>query len=271
MLDSTLDAGRLLTLALDVAASPGAGADGAEYTRLLRRYIDDAPFRALFDGVVEGTGCEVCAADATVGIVLRTRRDGPWAWPARGTDLPWNNSFEPPERRGARALVVIALLAFIAPSAADLDDLLSDSDVVVTAVSVRELEEFIRDFCEQRESTAAHPDSDERAKPLWWYWLQLPPDAPTSTRIARSTTTYIVANTLSFLQQEGWLVDTTPKGANADKRYRPRRRLIHHYRDLLLDEVFAALRLHAQGIALHGTATESATTVEVGDPGEDVD
>jgi len=244
--DATSDIGRLLAFALDVTSAPGGSGAGGDYARLVERYREDAAFRAMFDSVLEGAGCEVAAADSSVGLVIRTRADGPWAWPARSVDLPWNRSFEEPQPRAARALVVLALLAFVAPSAADMDDLLSDPAIVLPPIGVRELEQFIRDFCAQHEARSSDPAGDESTRPLWWHWMQLPTDAPTAKRISRSTTTYIVHDVLSFLQSAGWLIDTTPNRASADKRYRPRRRLLHHYRDLLVDDVFTALRRYAQ-------------------------
>jgi hypothetical protein len=243
--DATVDVGRLLSFSLDVTAAPGSAGLAADYARLVRRYLDDAVFRALFDGVVEGAGCEVTTADPNIGVVLRTRPDGPWAWPARSAELPWNKSFEEPKQRAARALVVLALLAYVAPSAADLDDLLSNPDVVLTTVGVRELEQFIRDFCEQCEANTPDPAGDVDSRPLWWHWVQMPAEAPTAKRISRGTTTYVVYEVLSFLHGAGWLVDRTSDRAAVNKQYRPRRRLIHHYRDLLLDDVFGALRRHA--------------------------
>ncbi len=242
--DPTVDVGRLLAFALDVTAVPGESGLQADYSRLVQRYIENAQFRALFDAVVEGAGCTVTTADRHIGLVLRTRPDGPWAWPARSADLPWNGRFEDAHQRAARALVVIALLAYVAPSAADLDELLADADLVVTTVGVRDLERFIRDFCEHCEAKATDP-ADAKHRPLWWHWLQLPAEAPTNTRSSRGTTTYIVYDVLSFLQRTGWLIDTTSSRAASDKRYRPRRRLLHHYRDLMLDEVFGALQRHA--------------------------
>lgn len=274
--DATVDAGRLLTFALDVTASPGSSGLSAEYARLLRRYIEDAPFRALFDGFVEGAGCEVTTADQHFGIVLRTRPDGPWAWPARATELPWNKAFEESHQRAARALVVVALLAYVAPSAADLDDLLSDPDLVVPTIGVRDLEKFIRDFCEERESESSDPAGDLESRPLWWHWLQLPAEAPTAKRTSRATTTYLVYDVLSFLNARGFLVETTTNRAVVDKRYRPRRRLIHHYRDLLLDDVFSALRRHSAAGRMASTEPEhdhgeAATPATGGDSsGEDL-
>jgi len=257
--DAIVDVGRLLAFALDVTETPSGGGSSADYARLVGRYVEDAQFRALFDGVVEGAGCEVTTADRHVGIVLRTRPDGPWAWPARSADLPWNRTFEEPQQRAARALVVIALLAYLAPSAADLDDVLSDPDVVLATVGVRDLEQFVRDFCEQCEAKTPDPASDVESRPTWWHWLQLPADAPTAKRIARSTTTYIVHDVLSFLHSAGWLIDTTPGRAAADKRYRPRRRMIHHYRDLMLDDVFNALRQYVENTRDPSTTGETAT------------
>lgn len=262
--DATVDVGRLLSFALDVTAAPGSAGHPADYARLVRRYLDDAVFRALFDGVVEGAGCEVTTADPNIGVVLRTRPDGPWAWPARSAELPWNKAFEEPKQRAARALVILALLAYVAPSAADLDDLLSDPDVVLTTVGVRELEQFIRDFCEQCETKTTDPAGDAESRPLWWHWVQMPAEAPTAKRISRGTTTYVVYDVLSFLHAAGWLIDATPSRAAVDKQYRPRRRLVHHYRDLLLDDVFGALRRHADTARV-----TSASNVQR--PTEDVD
>lgn len=254
--DTAVDAGRLLAFALDITASPAGGVGAADYTRLVDRYREDAPFRVLFDGVIEGAGCEVATANHSVGIVLRTRPDGPWAWPAKSADLPWNG-FENMHLRAARALVVIALLAYLAPSGADLDDLLSDTEARLTPVSVRDLEQFVRDFCLQQESQAANPTGDENSRPLWWHWLQLPSEAPTAKRMARTTTSYVVHGVLSFLHGKGWLIDVTPKHSSEDKRYRPRRRLLYHFHDLLLDDLFRALREHAEAAyagALKGNA-----------------
>lgn len=242
--ESTSDLGRLLAFALDVTAIPGDAGASADYARLLERYREDAAFRALFDSVLEGAGCAVAAAHGDVGLVLRTQLDGPWAWPARAADLPWSRNFEDPHQRAARALVVIGLLAYVAPSAADLEDILADADLQLPAVGVRELETYIRDFCTQHEARSTDPEADACARPLWWHWLQLPSDAPTQRRISRQTTVFIVHDVLSFLQGTGWLIETTA-GRAADRRYRPRRRLIHHYRDLLLDDVYLALRRFA--------------------------
>ncbi len=245
--ESTSDLGRLLAFALDVEATPGSSGASADYARLVDRYREDALFRVLFDSVLEGAGCQVVAASNDVGLVIQTQPDGPWAWPARSADLPWNKFDDSQQHlRAARALVVVALLAYVAPSAADLDDLLADAELQVQAVGVRELETFIRDFCAEHEARTPDPVTDDSSRPLWWHWLQLPPDAPTTKRISRQTTTFIVHEVLSFLHSRGWLVDTTANRAAADKRYRPRRRLLHHYRDLLLDDVYTALRRYAE-------------------------
>lgn len=270
---SELDVGRLLAAALDITLVPGSSGRPAEYARLIQRYREDASFRALFDGVVEGAGCEVASADRHVGLVLRTLADGPWAWPARSADLPWNKSFEDPHQRAARALVVIGLLAYVAPSAADLDDLLSDPDSIPTVVAVRDLERFIRDFCEKCEDEEIDPSGGAAERPLWWHWLQLPAEAPTPRRTSRVTTTYIVYDVLSFLQKTGWLIDMAPNRSVSEKRYRPRRRLMHHYHDLLLDDVFGAIRRHAEGLREERgplAQNQSEAPHDNGDEGENV-
>jgi hypothetical protein len=244
-LTSDVDIGRLLTLAVDVTAVPGSTGVAAEYHRLVLRYLADAPFRAAFRGVLEGAGLSVETAGEHVGIVLRADPDSPWAWPRRTADLPWN-AFSGASERASRALVVVALLAYVAPAAADLDELLSDPAAVLPAVAVRDLEQFVRGFCEQREADSPDPGGDPDSRPLWWHWLQLPPEKP-GTRTGPKTTVGVVFGVLQFLHEQGWLVDTTPARGGADKRYRPRRRLLHHHRDLLVDPVFLALRQHAGG------------------------
>ncbi len=256
-LESAADVGRLLAFALNVRATPGSSGESADYARLVERYIDDAAFRSLFDGVAEGVGCHVVAFEPRLGVVLQTNADGPWAWPARSSDLPWHGNFEDAHARAARALVVVALVAYIAPTAADLHDRLSDVDQVLPPVGVRELEQFIRDFCAQQEHRATDPSLGPEHRPLWWHWLQLPPDAPSVKRIARSNATFIVHDVLAFLHREGWLVDTTSQRAAALKRYRPRRRFLYHYRDLLLDELFLALQRHAATARVSGTPADS--------------
>lgn len=244
--ESTSDLGKLLAFALDISATPGSSGASADYARLVQRYRADAPFRVLFDSILEGAGCRVAVADEVVGLVIQTQADGPWAWPTRSADLPWNKGFDDPHLRATRALVVIALLAYVAPSAADLDDILADSDLQIPAVGVRELETFIRDFCAEHEARNTDPIADSSERPLWWHWQQLPADAPTAKRISRQTTTFIVHDVLSFLHWTGWLIDTMPNRSAAEKRYRPRRRLLHHYRDLLLDDVYSSLRQYAE-------------------------
>ena len=167
--DPSVDVGRLLAFALDISASPVSGVGAADYACLIHRYLEDAPFRALFDGVVEGAGCEVASANRDIGLVLRTRPDGPWAWPARSSDSPWGK-FEDAHLRAARGLVVVALFAYLAPSAADLEDLLSDTESKVPPVGVRELEQFIRDFCTEQEVRSPDPFGTADARPLWWHW-----------------------------------------------------------------------------------------------------
>jgi len=241
-----IDVGRLIAFAGDPAATPGTSGDAAEYGRLIERYLSVAVFRRLVDDVLEGIGCEVTDATLHTGLILRAQPRSAWAWPAHATDLPWNKEFLRPEQRACRMLVVPALLAYIAPSAADFDDLLSDPTVVPAELSVRDLERFIRDFAQQRE--AASPDPVGPDRPAWWYWLQLPEESttPDGKRISRNTTTYIVYDVLQFLHKQGLLVRTVATSAG-DAAYRPRRRLLAHYRDLLANELFGALQRFAAG------------------------
>jgi hypothetical protein len=234
-----VDAGKLVAFAVDVTATPGGSGEAAEYARLVDRYLADASFRRLVDDILEGVGCEVTDATLHAGLIVRSQLGGPWCWPARGADLPWNKSFLDLEERAARMIVVPALLAYVAPAAADFDDLLSDPTVVPATVSVRDLERFIRDFAQQHEAESPDPAGEER--PAWWYWLQPSEDTSGRKRISRKTTTYLTYDVLQFLHRQGLLVKTTGTSA-ADAVYRPRRRLLAHYRDLLIDDLFTALR-----------------------------
>lgn len=236
-----VEAGRLIAFACDVSAVPGASGPSADYAGLTRRYLSDAVFQRLVDDIAEGVGCVVAHAGLHEGLVLRSEPDGPWCWPSKSADLPWNKTFKPGSsfERAARLLVLPALLAYVAPSAADLDDLLSDPAMIPPPVPVRDLEEFIRDFAHHKEAEESDPVGEER--PLWWHWLQTASVTPTSERISRATSTYLVYDVLQFLHAAGLMVKTMGSSAK-DAVYRPRRRMLYHYRDLLMDDVFAALR-----------------------------
>jgi hypothetical protein len=241
-----IDAGRLMAFACDETASPGSTGEAAEYTRLINRYLREATFRKLVDDVLEGVSCEVTDVTPHLGLVLRSHPDGPWCWPARQDDLPWNKTWAKNENdsvmRSARMLVVPALLAYLAPSAADYDDLLADPTLILPSVPVRELERFIRDFAHQREAESPDPAGEER--PIWWHWLQLSGETPTAERISRVSTTYVVYDVLKFLHTRGLLKKTSGTSA-VDSVYTPRRRLLAHYRDLLVDDLFTSLRRFA--------------------------
>lgn len=237
-----VDAGRLLVLAVDVTAAPGTTGRAGEYRQLVDRYMADASFRRLVDDLLEGVGCRTVTADQHYGLIVETAPDGPWAWPGRASDLPWNKNFEDKSARAARMLVVIGLLAYVAPSAADLDDYLSDPQMMRSLFTAGHLEGFIRDYAEQKEAAAEDPTGTER--PLWWHWLQLPPALPTMQRAARGTTHYLVHEILSYLHKEGLLMRTSGTTVR-DFAYRPRRRLIAQMRALLADDLLQDLQAHA--------------------------
>lgn len=252
-----IDAGRLIAFAIDVTAVPGDSGDRAEYARLAGRYLSDAAFRSLVDDILEGVGCEVTDADTHGGLVIRSRPDGPWAWPAYSSDLPWNKKTLAAGERACRMLVIPALLAFIAPSAADFDDLVSDATLRPPDVTVRELERFIRDFAAQRE--AENPELPGEERPVWWHWLQMQQEATTKSqkRPARLDATYLVYDVLQFLHAQHLLIKVGDAPARGSV-YRPRRRILAHYRDFLVDDLFTSLRHFAQ--ARGGQSAVSAKT-----------
>ncbi len=239
-----IDAGKLIAFATDMTAAPGDSGERAEYARLAGKYLADAAFRMLFDDILEDVGCEVTDADPRAGLVLLSRPDGPWAWPAQSGDLPWNKKTLTQGERACRMLVIPALLAYIAPSAADFDDLASDPTLRPPDVPVRELERFIRDFAEQREADSSGPPGED--PPVWWHWLQMQQEAPTpgQQRSSRSDTAYLVYEMLEFLHKQHLLIKVRDAPAR-ESVYRPRRRILAHYRDLLVDDLFASLRQFA--------------------------
>jgi hypothetical protein len=241
-----VDIGRLIAFATDATASPGSSGQAGEYARLIEKYLSDAAFRLLVDDVAEGAGCTVSHAAPREGLILRSQPDGPWAWPERSTDLPWNRSFSkspnPAVEKAARMLVIPALLAYISPSAADYDDQLADPTLSLPLVTVRELEVFIRDFAARQE--AGSPDPSDEERPAWWHWLQSAGETATTERIGRSTTGYVVFDMLQYLSQIGLLIKVS--GSSHDTVYRPRRRILHHYRDMLLNELYAAISQYAE-------------------------
>lgn len=252
------DLGRLIAFALDVTAAPGSSGEAAEHGRLVEQYLADAEFRLMVDDFAEGANCEVAHADERVGLILRSEPDGPWAWPRRSAELPWNKKFgntgtDPAFERAARMIVIPALLAYIAPTAADVEDLVDDPTALLPEFTVNDLEQFIRDFARDRENS--HPDPSGDEPPLWWHWLQISDHAPTTTRIARSISGYLVYDVLQCLQQIGLLAKVT--GSGQTTTFRARRVLLFHYRDLLLNDLFEALQQHAQRNTSHArTASE---------------
>jgi hypothetical protein len=247
-----IDAGKLIAFVTDPSLSPGGSGTSAEYRQLVTRYLAEADFRRTVDDILEGAGAVVTDAAEDLGLVVCVDQESPWCWPARSAQLPWNREGLSADERAPRMIVIPALLAYLAPSAADFEDRLTPEDVRV--VSVRELDQFIRDFAEHQEYN--QPDPVGPNKPIWWYWRQRSADAAVSDRIQRTTTTYWVHDVLQFLHGLRLLTQTSGSSA-ANAVYRPRRRLLAHYRDLLVDDLYEAL--HQFATSRHTTTTFSTT------------
>lgn len=238
-----VDAGRLFTLATQFAAVPRKTGQSAEYRRLVERYLNESVFRSLVDQIFEGAQCEVTHASTTEGLIVLVDPDSPWCWPTSAADLPWNKKLKGPRsqfERAARMLVIPALLAYIAPTSADLDDLLSDPTLVPPPVTVRDLEAFIRSYAKEQEEQNPHLPDGEYS--LWWHWLQCSPEN-TGGHIGRTTTGFIVHEVLQFLRDLGLL--SKSHGSSLSASYQVRRGLLFHYRDLLIDELLTSLRASA--------------------------
>ncbi|MGW4325861.1 hypothetical protein ACWEKR_08230 [Nocardia sp. NPDC004573] len=236
-----IDTGRLISFATKMSVTPGRSGEAAEYERLITRYQSDAEFQQLVDDFLEGAQCAVSSVRTESGLILRSDPDGPWCWPEAASELPWNKNSPRPAERACRMLVIPALLAFIAPSAADLEDLLADPTLRPPAVPVRELEEFIRTYAEYCDQQNPDPDSDD--PPVWWQWLQLTAlgDTPTQQRASRVDTTHLVYDVLLFLSKKGLLSKSGDTPAR-DTVFRPKRRILAHYEDMFCDEVFVGLQ-----------------------------
>lgn len=238
-----VDVGRLVAYATDVTKIPGSTGETGEYRRLVQRYIIEPEFRNAVDDVLEGADCEVAEVSETVGLVLYPRPGSLWAWPAKSSELSWNRGTDSGER-AARMLTVVALLARQFPTGIDIEAVLDDPDRGVHPVSVQELEQYIRDFCEQQRD--GQPDvasdlSDDQV-PLWSWWLGRDAYADTDRRTSRGTTSYVVYTTLDTLRELGLLIDLTANKPAEHKRYRMKRRLLVQYRDFLMNPLFVALR-----------------------------
>ena len=80
-----------------------------------------------------------------------------------------------------------------------------------------------------------------RSPPVWWYWLQMRREAPTrgQQRSSRSDAAYLVYEMLEFLLHRQHLLIKVRDVPARECVYRPRR-VLAHYRDLLVDDLFAS-------------------------------
>ncbi|MDP9792432.1 hypothetical protein J2S43_000944 [Catenuloplanes nepalensis] len=237
------DVGRLIAFGTNIAMTPGASGERAEYRRLIHEYVMNPDFRDAVDAVLGGAECEVTDANETLGLVLFPRSGSPWSWPGKAPDLPWNKSDDSADRT-ARMLTIVALLAMQFPAGVDLEAMLNDTDRAVPSVSVLQLEEYIREFCERQK--ANEPDVEagtpDRELPMWSLWLSRTTYGGAVKRTSRTTSTYLVYQTLDGLQQLGFVSDLTPDSPAEQKNYRIRRRLLAQFPDFLMNPLFEALR-----------------------------
>jgi hypothetical protein len=237
-----VDVGRLVGYATDITCTPAASGTGADYRNLTRRYVIDGEFRTAVDEILDGVDCEVTDASEEVGLIVYPRPGSPWEWPTGAGDLAWNKG--EPEERAARMLVIVALLARHFPTGIDIESFIDDPQRALLPISVQELEQYIRGFCEQQKAGRPDMPSDltDADTPLWAWWTSNDAYSTTDHAISRGTTSYLVFKTLDSLATMGLTIDVTRDKPAERKKYRMKRRLLLQYRDFLMNPLFNALR-----------------------------
>jgi hypothetical protein len=196
------DVGVLIGCALRPKMRPGADSD---YHTLLGRYRADTEFRNAVDSVLDGLDVRVLS-DSDLGLVLGVRRESVFAF--RISDLPNVGGVND---RLLVGLVSVAVAAYTFPTPADFDD---DR---VRWVSVDEVERFIREVCERFKRT---PTDDETFEEAWRSYDRLSPGYKADKgkgkgRRSAASSTYWVANVLSWMVEQGLARPAAARGAEA--------------------------------------------------------
>jgi hypothetical protein len=155
--DSTMvrEAAALLACGLQPAKRPS---NDAEYARLVRRWMDEQAFERVARDVADGLGLRIVDV-SDFGVVLAGAPDSPF-----GLTVADYRASSTKEERLLHGLVQVGLAAFLYPRPEDLE-----VEAGVQRVSVRELEEFLRETCaaidagKQEDAPLASPELESAA------------------------------------------------------------------------------------------------------------
>ncbi|MFE3022312.1 hypothetical protein [Streptomyces sp. NPDC059256] len=220
------DAARLVSCGLQPKLLP---ARDVEYTELLRRYREDAPFARLADAVATGLGLIVLEVSPRAGMALAAAEDSVFA--VRMGEYARRASAESADRfLHGLAHLAVAALAFPRPE--DLAD-----DGYVGRITVYGVEAFVRQACrrleERAEQQGENTDPVTEAPGLESAWrIYTRRSATGATKDARrlaGSTTGIIGKAVAFLTESGFLQRT---GDDAGGTYRTTARYQLQVRDM---------------------------------------
>lgn len=235
------DIGTLLGCAMRPTQRPGRH---SEYRRVLLRYRTELGFRSATNALLHGLGAQVLS-DGDFGLILGVSRESPLA--AKTSEVP-NTSTS--ENRILLGLVLVGLVAYAYPSAAELDD---DR---VRLISARDFDTWLRELCEGLRShdLAGEVIPEQGLDEAWRIYLGMPSVVHTERgratgRLSPKCTRYWVHNALGWLTDQGLArEDGSAEGAwTLTERFRV------HAREVALERAYSFVTelRRAEGQARH--------------------
>lgn len=188
-------AGRLIAFGLTPAQRPTG--DG-EYSTLLRKHLDEPRFEEAVGHIASGLGLQVLDV-SEYGVVLGSSPNSPF-----GLTVATYKAGLSSEHRLIHGLVHVGLAAYLYPRPEDLE-----SDDVVRSLSVKELDDYLREHCQilmasrsggEGDIPADHPEL-ERALCIYQRWPSTGRTA--SGRRSTKTTQGIIAQVFERLATHG--------------------------------------------------------------------
>lgn len=247
------EVGRLVQYALRPRTRVGTD---SEYGELVKRYTDDAEFRAAVDCVADGLDLTVLHAGA-LGLVLNCRRESVFAYRSSDETGTWTKD----HAKLLRGLAHLGIAAYAFPHP---DDLRDASVRYIDAVAV---DEFIHRCATELADRAARAEREQTDSMMgqadgivelarsvgletaWTQWSRMHPGQVGRTgrgtgRIASASSTYWVLRALRELSDQGM---ARQFGKNGDGRYQILDRFRHHVGASAGQEGYRALAALRQG------------------------